>query len=72
MVSPRGPVLQGQAERAGTVQPGEEKAARLHDSGLLIPKGELQERRGDSLVGSVVIEQGEVASSLKRVDLGWI
>ena len=26
----------------------------------------------DSLAGSVVTEQGEMASSLKRVDLGWI
>jgi len=34
-------LLQGQAERAGAVQPGEEKAMRRPDSGLSVSKGEL-------------------------------
>ena len=29
-------------------------------------------KEGDCLAGSVVIEQGKMASSSKRVDLGWI
>ena len=38
-----------QAARAGAVQPGEEKAAGRTDSGLSVSKGELQERRGQTL-----------------------
>ena len=38
------PFLQGQAEKAGVVQPREEKAL-----GLSVSKGELQERRGQTL-----------------------
>ena len=37
-------------------------------SGLSVSRGELQERRGHSLAGSVVIEQGEMVSNLKRGD----
>jgi len=50
-----GTPLRGQAEGAGAVQPGEEKAARRPESGLSVSKGELQERRGHSLAGSVAI-----------------
>jgi len=42
------PLLQGQAERAGAVQPGE-KAARSLESSLSVSKGELQERKGQTL-----------------------
>ena len=51
------PLLQGQAEL-----------------GLFsLEKRREKRRRGtDSFAGSVVIEQGEMASNLKRVDLGWI
>jgi len=35
--------------RAGTVQPGEEKALRATGGGLSVSKGELQERRGQTL-----------------------
>jgi len=35
------PLLQGQAERAGTVQPGEEKARGRPKCGLSAPKGDL-------------------------------
>ena len=38
------PLLQVQDERAGAVQPVEEKALMLSDSGL-VSKGEVQERR---------------------------
>jgi len=64
----------GQAERAGAVQHGEGKAVGRPESGLSVSKGEQQERRGqtDALAGSVVTGQGEMASSLKRGDLGWI
>ena len=43
------PLLEAQAERTGPVQPGEEKAVRCPDSGLSVSKGELQERRGQTL-----------------------
>lgn len=36
-------------ERTGAVQPGEEEALRLRDSGLSVSKGETQERRGQTL-----------------------
>ena len=35
-------------------------------------KGSYRKEGTDSSAGSVVIEQGEMASSLKKVDLGWI
>ena len=37
--------IQGQAERSGACQPGEEKASRRHYSGLSLPEGDLQESR---------------------------
>jgi len=44
------PLLQGLAERAGAVQPGEEKkATRCLNSDLSVSKGQLQERRGQRL-----------------------
>ena len=42
----RVPPLQGQAERAGALQPGEEKAPRRPCSGLAVPEGGLQESWG--------------------------
>ena len=39
------PLLHEKAERAGAVQPGEEKALGRPESGLSVSKGELQERR---------------------------
>jgi len=47
-------LLSGQAERAGAVQPGAEKAVRCPDSGLSVSKGELQERRSQTLTGEVL------------------
>jgi len=43
---------------------------RRKRSFLSVSKGELQERRGRTLAGSVVTEQGEMASSSGRADLG--
>ena len=63
------PLLWGQAENVGTVQPADEKAPRWPDSGLSITKMELQENKWDSLAGSVVIE---MVSSSKRIDSSWI
>lgn len=37
------PPFQGQAERSGTLPPGEEKAQRGHSSSLPEPEGSLQE-----------------------------
>ena len=57
---------------------------RLRDLGLFSLERRLQgylcvawecpteKKETDSLAGSVVIEQGEMASGLKRVDLRWI
>ena len=42
-------LLQGQTVRTGAVQPGEENAPGRPESGLSVPKGELQERRGQTL-----------------------
>jgi len=42
------PLLQGQAERVGAVQPAEEKAAGRAYCGLSVLKGGLQERWGQS------------------------
>ncbi|PKU28404.1 hypothetical protein llap_21292 [Limosa lapponica baueri] len=47
------PLLGGQAERAGVVQPGEEKALGRPYSNLPIPKGGLQERWGGTLYQGV-------------------
>ena len=59
----RTPSLQGQAERAGAVQPGEEKAPRRPDSGLSVCKGEAVRKKGtDTVAGSVVTGQGEMVS----------
>ena len=41
-------LLQGQAERPGVAQPGEEKAARRPYCSLSVLKGGLQERQGQS------------------------
>jgi len=45
------------------------KAMRWSDSGLSVSKGELQEKR-EQTEGSVVMEEGEIFSRLKTVDLG--
>ena len=42
------PLLWGQAERAGAVQPGEEKAPGRPDCGLPVLKGSLQKRWGQA------------------------
>ena len=53
------PLLRGQAERVGVVQPGEGKALGLPYSILPVPEEGLQEGwRGAFLQGFVVIEQG--------------
>lgn len=41
------PLLEGQAERAGAVHPGEEKAPRRPNSDLSVSKGEDYEEKGD-------------------------
>ena len=46
--------------------------ANFSNSGAFSYRGAIGKKGTDSLAGSVVIEQGEMASSLKRVDLGWI
>ena len=57
--------LRGQAERAGAVQPGEEKAPGHLKAGY--------KRKGtDSLAESAVAEQRKMVSNLKRGDLDWI
>ena len=67
------PLLQGQAERAGAVQPRERKALGRPSSFLSVSKGGSIRRKGTgSLAGSVVIGQGETILSLKRVDLDSI
>ena len=43
------PILLGQAERAGAVQPGEEKALGRPESGISLSEGELKEGRGQIL-----------------------
>ena len=61
------------AERAGPVHLGEEKALGRPDSGISVSKvGAIRKNRTDSLAGSVVIEQREMVSNLKRRDLDWI
>jgi len=52
--------LWGQAERAGAVQPGEEKAPRKPKSGLSVSKGAVKSNGTLSLAQSVVIGQREV------------
>jgi len=44
------PALQGQAERAGAVQPGEEKVPGGPYSGLPVPEGGLQENWGGTFL----------------------
>ena len=46
----RAPPLQGQAERAGALQPGEEKALIGPYRGLLVPEGGLQVSWGEGLL----------------------
>ena len=46
----RVPPLQGQAERAGALQPGEEKAPRRPYRGLPVPEGGLQECWGGTFL----------------------
>jgi len=52
------PPLQGQAERAGAVQPEEEKAWETS-----IKRGSVRKKRTDSLARSVVTGQGEMVSN---------
>ena len=47
----RTPPLQGQAERAGTLQAAEEKAQRRPYSSLPVPEGGLQESQGRNFTG---------------------
>ena len=53
------PPLQGQAERTGAVQPGEEKALGKPESSLSVSKV----GRGQTLAESVVKGQGEMISN---------
>ena len=56
-------LLQGQAERAAAVQPGEEKAAGRPESGLSVSKGGPIRKKGtDPLSRSVVIGKEEMVS----------
>jgi len=48
---------------------GKRRLRRSPDNGLSVSKRGATGKKGtDSLAGSVMIEQGEMASSLKRVD----
>jgi len=61
------PLLQGQAERAGALQPGEEKAPERFESGLSVSSGGSMRKKGTiSLAGSAVIGQEEIVSKLKE------
>lgn len=55
------------AKRAEVVQPGEEKVLSWPDSSLSVSEGE---NGIDTLAGPVVVEQGKMVTSLKKVDLG--
>ena len=60
----RAPLLGGQAERVGAVQPGEEKAAGRPDCGLSVPEGRLIRKMGtDCLAELVAIGQGVMVVS---------
>ena len=55
---------QGQAERAGAVQHGEEKAPGRPQSDLPVSKGGAKRKKEtDSLARSVVMGQGEMVSN---------
>ena len=49
-----------------------EKRRLQGDLTAAFQQGATGKKGTDSLAGSVVIEQGEMLSSSKRVDLGWI
>ena len=49
--------------RAGAVQPGEEKILRSPEGSLSVSKGAVRRKGTDSLIGSVVTDQGEVGSN---------
>jgi len=55
--------LQGNAERVGSVQPGEEKAVGRPSCSLPVPEGPARKLERDFLQGQVVIGQGVMASS---------
>ena len=55
------PLLQKQTERAGAVQPGEEKASGRSDHYLSVSKGGSVRKKGQTL--SVVVGQREMASN---------
>ena len=58
------PLLQGQAEGAEAVQPGEEEALERPESSLSVSKGGAVRKKGtDSLAGFVVTGQGEMVSN---------
>lgn len=61
--------LQGQTERAGDVQLGEEKAPRRDESGMSVSKGGYKKEQTDSLAWSAVTEQGKIVSNLKRREI---
>lgn len=60
------PSPQGQTERAGTVQPEEDKAPGRPDSGLSVSKGSCKgavRQRGHSLAGFTVKGQRKMVSN---------
>lgn len=60
------PPLQGQVERAGAVQPREEKAPGRSESSLSVSKARaVRRKRTDCLIGSMMIGQGEMDSNKK-------
>ena len=65
------PALRGQAEGAGAVQPGDEKALERPDSGLSVSNGAVRKKGTDCLSRSVATGQREIVSKQKRGDLEW-
>ena len=64
------PSLQGQAERAGAVQSGEEKVPEDLRAALQYLKGGIRRKRTDSSAGSVVMGSGFKLTE-GRFRLGW-
>ena len=64
--------LLGQAERAGAVQPGEEKAPKLPDSSLSVSQKDCM-REGDGLFGRDCSDRTrENGFKLEKGDIDWI
>ena len=55
--------IQGQAERDGAVQPGEEKAPGRPGPAFQYLKGAVRKKGMDSLAGYVVIKKGKIISN---------